>query len=87
MWSNDDVEQDRLASELLDGRFTWLELGTMGVPYSVGELEPEKMDAFFAQRGDGAGAQARERRESETRGLLTKGSPDHPKEAAGSSRR
>jgi hypothetical protein len=82
MWSNDDVEQDRLASELLDGRFTWLELGTMGVPYSASELEPEKMETFFAAR-----EQTRERRESDTRALLTKESGDHPKEAAGSSRR
>jgi alkylation response protein AidB-like acyl-CoA dehydrogenase len=47
MWDNDDREHVRLANELLEGRFLWLEQGTMGVPYEVAELAPETMENFF----------------------------------------
>jgi hypothetical protein len=33
-----------------EGQFVWLEQGTMGVPFSESELEPERMEDFFAHR-------------------------------------
>jgi alkylation response protein AidB-like acyl-CoA dehydrogenase len=50
MWDNDDREHVRLANELLEGRFLWLEQGTMGIPYEVAELQPETMEQHFAVR-------------------------------------
>jgi hypothetical protein len=58
MWNNDDVEHVRLANELLDGRFLWLEQGTMGVPYDVAELEPETMEDHFSEQEERRAASA-----------------------------
>ena len=81
MWHNDDVAQTRMANELLDGRFSWLELGTMGVPYSVDELKPETMEAHLAKRD-----RMHTERDSQSRALTTESSA-RPKGALASSRR
>jgi hypothetical protein len=57
MWNNDDREHVRLANELLEGRFLWLEQGTMGVPFEVAELEPETMDDHFSEQEERRAAQ------------------------------
>jgi hypothetical protein len=53
LWSNDDRVHVRVANELLEGRFLWLEQGTMGVPFEVAELEPETMEQYFAHAHQG----------------------------------
>ena len=53
LWSNDDRLHVRLANELLEGRFLWLEQGTMGVPFEVAELVPETMEQYFANAHQG----------------------------------
>lgn len=51
MWSNDDDEKNALAKSLLSGEQTWLESGTMGVPFSVEQLKPETMEGYLTRRG------------------------------------
>jgi hypothetical protein len=50
MWRNQDVQGYHLARAVSEGQFVWLEQGTMGVPFSESELEPERMEDFFAHR-------------------------------------
>ena len=63
MWRNQDVQRYQLARAVSEGRFVWLEQGTMGVPFSERELEPERMEEFFAER-ERERAQGRERTQS-----------------------
>jgi len=50
LWRNDDVEQYALAQAVLAGDHTWLESGTIGLPYSVDDLRPESMEQILAAR-------------------------------------
>jgi hypothetical protein len=50
MWRNHDAQRYHLARGVSQGRFVWLEEGTMGVPFSESELEPERMQDFFDAR-------------------------------------
>jgi alkylation response protein AidB-like acyl-CoA dehydrogenase len=50
LWDNEDAEQYHLAQRVLEGELSWLERGTLGVPFSVRQLEPQTMDEFFAER-------------------------------------
>jgi len=50
MWRNDDQSKYQLAQLVLAGDHTWLEQGTMGVPYDIDALRPETMEHFLAQR-------------------------------------
>jgi len=42
-WKNEDARRYRLAREVMDGEFTWLEKGTLGLPYSTEDLKPKVM--------------------------------------------
>ncbi|MGM0576884.1 MAG: acyl-CoA dehydrogenase family protein [Myxococcota bacterium] len=40
LWRNDDAALTAFGKEMLDGRYTWLEEGTVGLPYGVEALTP-----------------------------------------------
>ena len=50
MWSNDDTEKLALSKSIMDGEQTWLEHGTIGLPFSVEQLRPETMDDYLKNR-------------------------------------
>jgi|GEM_PF-6014179 len=49
-WSNDDDGKVLLSKSILQGEQTWLEQGTIGLPYGSEELRPETMEDDFAGR-------------------------------------
>jgi alkylation response protein AidB-like acyl-CoA dehydrogenase len=49
MWHNDDQSKYDLAQSVLNGDQTWLEAGTMGLPYDIDALRPQTMEQFFAE--------------------------------------
>jgi len=57
MWSNDDAAKLELAAGLLRGEHTFLEQGTLGLPYSVDELRPQTMQEYFEARRTQADSQ------------------------------
>ena len=50
MWSNDDEEKSLVSKSILDGELSWLEQGTIGLPYSVEQLRPETMESYLKTR-------------------------------------
>jgi alkylation response protein AidB-like acyl-CoA dehydrogenase len=50
MWDNDDQAKYQLAQSVLAGKQTWLEQGTIGLPYTIDAMRPETMEQFFANR-------------------------------------
>jgi alkylation response protein AidB-like acyl-CoA dehydrogenase len=50
MWSNDDDGKVLLSKSILQGEQTWLEQGTIGLPFGVEELRPETMEDYLAGR-------------------------------------
>jgi hypothetical protein len=50
MWSNDDDGKVLLSRSILQGEQTWLEHGTIGLPYSIEQLRPETMEDYLQGR-------------------------------------
>ena len=50
LWSNDDARKHAMGKAILAGEHTWLEAGTMGLPYDVKELTPPTVTELLAQR-------------------------------------
>jgi hypothetical protein len=50
MWSNDDDGKVLLSKSILQGEQTWLEQGTIGVPYGSEALWPETMEVESGPR-------------------------------------
>lgn len=50
MWSNDDSEKVALSKSIMEGEQTWLEHGTIGLPFTVEQLRPETMDDYLKNR-------------------------------------
>lgn len=51
MWRNDDTARYALGRAVLDGDLRWLEVGTMGLPFTIEDLVPPPMARILAARG------------------------------------
>jgi hypothetical protein len=49
MWDNDDADKHALGKSILKGEHTWLESGTIGIPYEAEQLAPPAVGAMKGQ--------------------------------------
>lgn len=77
LWNNDDVQRYQLARELLDGRYQWLEGGTLPLPYELADLAPPTMETILASRAQHGPAElAREQARHEERQEPSQAGPE-----------